>query len=175
MRNEAAPPRRSGSLVGARTERRRMRRGGQCRALAVVAVAVIVASVSPPLASADSADNLRNAVLSARLGSCGPTRSDPAAEQTAAIVNRSTDAYLDHTARAMPVPDPLPVLTDLGYRGRKAAMLQGAGRTEADAIKGALLEGYKSLPDCSYTDYGVSTIHNATSDYILTVVVLAGA
>jgi hypothetical protein len=161
-------------LVTGKTVRRRSFRG-QRGASAVMAVSVVAASIGlPPSAAADSADNLRNALLSARSSSCGPLRSNPAAEQTATIVNRSTDSYLDHTARALPVPDPLPVLKDLGYGGHKAVMLQGAGHTEAKAIKGALLEGFDALPDCSYTDYGVSLLHNATSEYMLTVAVLAG-
>jgi hypothetical protein len=121
------------------------------------------------------ADDLRTAVMSVRQASCGVLRSNPIVEHAAEIVNRSTDRWLDHTGRAVPVPDPLPVLKDLGYAGGRAMQVQGAGDTEAKAIEGLLLVGYDKIPDCSYTDYGVSVMQNQATGHYLTVVVLAGA
>lgn len=127
----------------------------------------------PPPAVADSADSLRAAVGSVRSASCAPLRPDPLVESTAEDVNRSTAAWLDHAGRVAPVDDPLPLLKDRGFGGKKARLLQGAGRTSADAIKGLLLEGYLDIPDCSYTEYGVSVIRNRTTNYVLAAMVLA--
>jgi hypothetical protein len=105
---------------------------------------------------------------------CGPLRYNPVVEQVAEISNRSTDQYLNHATATVPVSDPTPGLKDLGYRGKKGALLNGAARNEADAIKGALLEGFDKLPDCSYTDFGVSMLRNQSNGYYLTSLVLAG-
>jgi hypothetical protein len=51
---------------------------------------------------------------------------------------------------------------------------QGAAHSEADAVKGVLLEGRNAIPDCSYTDFGVSLLHEPQSDFTLAVVVLVG-
>jgi hypothetical protein len=126
-------------------------------------------------ASADPASNLQSAVTQVRNGtSCGSIRSDPIAEQVAQVINRTTDQYIDHVARDIPADDPLPGLKDLGYKGSKAKLLAGAAKNEADAIKGALIEGYASLPDCTYTDYGADVRSNASTGFVLTAVVLAG-
>jgi hypothetical protein len=127
----------------------------------------------PPPAVADSADSLRVAVGSLRSASCGPLRPDPLVESTAEDVNRSSAAWLDHAGRVAPVDDPLPLLKDRGFGGKKARLVQGAGRTSGDAIKGLLLEGYLDIPDCSYTEYGVSLIRNRTTNYVLAAMVLA--
>lgn len=142
---------------------------------AMTATTILSASISlAPSAVANSADTLKSAVLSAR-PSCEPLRSDPSVQQAAEIVNRSTDKWLDHTGRAVPVPAPLPILKDLGYGGGRAAQIEGAGDTDAEAIAGLVLIGYDIIPDCSYTDYGVSVIQNQTTGHYLTTVVLAGA
>jgi hypothetical protein len=52
--------------------------------------------------------------------------------------------------------------------------LSGAAKTDGDAIKATILQGFAKLPDCSYTDFGVNALHNAKKDMILTTVVLAG-
>lgn len=145
-------------------------------------VALTMAIVSTPavevsLASsavADSAGNLRTAVMSLRQGSCSALRSDSLVEQAAENVIQSTDAWVDHTARAVPVPDVVPVLKDLGYAGNKATMLVSAGHTDAEAIAGLLLQGYLSIRDCSYADYGASLRQNQTSGFYLATVVMAG-
>lgn len=128
-----------------------------------------------PSAGADSSANLRSAVTQVRGASCGPLRNDPAVEAAADNVNQSNDRWLNHTARAVPVPDPLPLLKDLGYGGGNATMVQGAGYTDADSIKGLLVLGYDRIANCSYTDYGVSLILNQQTGYFLSALVLAGA
>jgi hypothetical protein len=127
-------------------------------------------------ALADPSENFKSAVASARAGtSCGPLRYNPVVEQVAEISNRSTDKYLNHAATEVPVVDPLPGLKDLGYGGSKGALLSGAARNEADAIKGVILQGFDKLPDCSYTDFGVSMLRSQwNGGYYLTSLVLAG-
>jgi hypothetical protein len=126
-----------------------------------------------PSAMADSSDTLRAALMAARGAACGPLRSNPLVEKTAVEVNASNDKWLNHDSRVPPESDALPRLKDLGYGGSKAAILIGAGATDANSIKALLLQGYLAIPDCSYTDYGVSAVHNAAKDMILTTVVLA--
>ena len=150
-----------------------------CRMQGIASAVMVISSLAAsvllaPAAVADSADSLRAAVMAARTASCGPLRSDPIVERVAENVNQSTDAWIDHTARAVPVPDPLPVLKDFGYGGSKATMAQGTGHTGADAIKGLLLGGYNKVPDCSYKDYGVSVMQNRTTKRFLMALVLAG-
>jgi len=154
---------------GHATARRRFQRGMCLALLAFTTASVCMA----PSAVADSSDTLRAALLAARAGSCGPLRSDPLVEKTAAEVNESTDKWINHDARVEPEADALPRLKDLGYGGSKAAILTGAGATNADSIKAVLLQGYLKIPDCSYTDYGVSALHNTSKDMILTTIVLA--
>lgn len=154
-----------------------LRECGPWMASALVIVMVLSTGLSlAPSALADPTANLRNAVASARGGtSCGPLRYNPVVEQAAEVINRSTDDYLNHTATRIPILDPLEGLKDLGYGGTKAYLLQGADRSDALAIKGALLEGYAAIPDCSYTDFGVSARRNETTGYNLVSSVLAGA
>jgi hypothetical protein len=152
---------------------------------------VIVTVLTPgllvaPSALADAVANLRDAITSARSQtSCGPLRYDPVVEQGAEVYNRLTDDYLSHTATRVPEGnlspgdhvDPLPGLKDLGYSGTKAALLQGAHKREALAIKGALLEGYawNAISDCSYSDFGTSMRLNQRTGYNLASVILAAA
>ncbi|GAB4658983.1 hypothetical protein MOKP64_12830 [Mycobacterium avium subsp. hominissuis] len=144
----------------------------------MVVVLTLLLSAGIWLASsalADPSENFKSAVASARAGtSCGPLRYNPVVEQVAEISNRSTDNYLNHVATDVPVTDPLPGLKDLGYGGSKGVLLSGAARNEADSIKGVLLEGFDKLPDCSYTDFGVSMLRNQGNGYYLTSLVLAG-
>jgi hypothetical protein len=139
---------------------------------AVVAMTIMSVSVVPQ-AVADSSDTLRAALLSARGASCAPLRDDPMVEKTAEEVNDSTDKWLNHAARAVPVTDAMSVLKDLGYGGSKATILYGAGSNDLDATKALLLQGYLKIPDCSYSDYGVSALHNTSKDMTLLTVVLA--
>jgi hypothetical protein len=143
---------------------------------APVTVICVAAAVLAPPAVADAADALRQAVEAARGGtSCQPLQPDPLAQQASAFVLQSTDAYLNHTARAVPIEDGLPVLKDLGSSATKVKVLQGAGQTEFDAIKFIFISGYNVIPDCGYTGYGASFAQNESDDYYLTAVVLIGA
>lgn len=151
------------------------RHGSVQRASGVVVLALMAASVSAvPPATADPTDDLTAAVNAARAVSCEPLRANPIVQQAADEVNDSNDKWLNHESRAIPVPDAMPLLTDLGYGGTTSAILLGAGSTSADSIKALLLQGYLNIPDCSYVDYGLSSVHNASKDMILTAVVLAG-
>lgn len=137
-----------------------------------VASAVGIALASPVLA--DSAGIAKDAIASLRGGtSCAALRDNPIVEQAADIINRSTDDYLNHTATRTPIDDPLPGLKDLGYTGNKAVLLLGSNPDEAGALKGALLEGYAAISDCSYTDYGVSVLRNESTAHTLISIVLA--
>jgi hypothetical protein len=122
---------------------------------------------------ADPNSGLGAAVLAARGTSCAPLRPDRMVEQAASQINQSTGRWLDHTARAAPVADALPLLKDLGYTGSKATTLSGAGKTEADSIKALVLQGYLAIPNCEYIDYGVNSLYNESKHIILTTVVLA--
>jgi hypothetical protein len=159
---------------------RRGRRVKHCRgqwiAVAIAVVTTVVAGAfQAPRAAADFTDNLRGALMQARPDACGPLRPEPLVDQTATFAVRSTSTYLNHTARDVPMADALPVLKDLGFSAGKATLLQGAGKTEADAIKFILVSGYKDIPDCSYTEYGLSTLPNDNPNgYFLTALVLAG-
>ncbi len=145
-------------------------------ASALIVVTALSAGVSlAPSAVADPTTNFRDAVASARdETSCGHLQYNAVAEHVAEIINRSTDDYLNQVATRVPITDPLEGLKDLGYEGTKAYLLQGANESDANAIKGALLQGYAAIPDCSYTDFGVSLRRNERTGYILASVVLAG-
>jgi hypothetical protein len=171
LRGSVVPP---DSQISAQILRRR---GPRIALVLVMIVTVLSAGVSlAPSALADLVANLKDAVAQARGGtSCGPLRSDSVVEQVAEKINRSTNDWLDHTATQVPIEDPLPGLKILGYGGSKAKLLQGAARTDADAIKGMLLEGLDAIPDCSYKDFGASMLRNEASDHYLTAVVLADA
>lgn len=127
-------------------------------------------------AAADPDQNLQDAVASVRGSACGPLTYDPVVEHAAEIVNRSTDEYISHTARNVPVDEVMPILKDLGSGAGKAVRLQGVGhnQNDGDAIKGVLLEGYKAIPDCAYTDFGVSLRHNVDTGDSIAVAILAG-
>jgi hypothetical protein len=128
-------------------------------------------------AAADPAPDLAQAVNSARgSAQCGSLRYDPRVEHAAEIINRSTYDYLNHTAQNVPADNPHPtaIVKDLGIEGTKSYALQGASQNEGDAIKGLLLQGYQVIPDCAYTDIGVSLLYEETSGFYLVVAVLVG-
>lgn len=162
------PARRDGQ--GHTTVSRRFQPGMCLFLMAFTTVSVSTA----PVAVADTVDTLRAALVAARAVSCGPLQSDPLVEKTAGEVNESTDKWLNHDARTEPEADALPRLKDLGYGGSKAAILSGAGVTAAASIKVILLQGYRDIPDCTYTNYGLSVLHNSSTGRILTTIVLAG-
>nr|WP_155920501.1 MULTISPECIES: hypothetical protein [unclassified Mycolicibacterium] len=128
-------------------------------------------------AAADAAPEVAQAVSAAREGaSCGPLKYNPAVEHAADIVNRSTFTFLSHTSENVPIDEPHPVAVtrDLGIDADKVMSLQGAGQDEGKAIKGLLIQGRDAIPDCSYTDFGVSHLYESASGYHLVVAVLVG-
>jgi hypothetical protein len=149
------------------------------RSIPPVAVCALLISggiVVAPSAFADSVTRVQDAMVTARAGtSCQPLNYNPVVEKAAAIINRSTDDYIDHISTYQAITDPMPGLKDLGYGGNKAALLQGALSNEADAIKGALIQGHAAIPDCSYTDLGIDVRRNEATDNLLVVYLLAGA
>lgn len=145
------------------------------RSAAPIVTVFSVAIVLAPPVLADSVAIAKDAIASLRGGtSCAALRDNPVVEQAADVINRSTDDYLNHTATRIPIDDPLPGLKDLGYAGNKAVLLSGSHPEAADALKGALLEGYTAIADCSYADYGVSVRRNESTGYSLISIVLAG-
>ncbi len=154
----------------------RLRTRMVANAATVTVTTVGICMLLAPPAAADPDQNLQDAVASARGTACGPLTYDPVAEHAADIVNRATDEYMSHTARNVPIDDAMPILKDLGSGAGKAVRLQGAGHNynDGDAIKGVLLEGYKAIPDCSYTDFGVSLRHNVDTGDSIAVAILTG-
>ena len=143
---------------------------GMC--VAATALTFVSFAVAPS-AAADANDSMRAAVAAVRSSSCPALRPVPVVDQAAKEINETTDSYINFTARAVPATDALPVLKDLGYPGSKAKILSGAAHTFGDSIKATLLQGFAVLPDCSYTDIGVSAMSNAKKDVVLVTVVLA--
>ncbi|MGA8547726.1 MAG: hypothetical protein WB785_21020 [Mycobacterium sp.] len=136
--------------------------------------------LAPSVAADATTANLRTAIASARGGSCGPLRSDPVVERVAEAINRSVSDYQNLTSAGLqPIDDPGPGLKALGYSGNKSKLLRGYGKTEADAIKILILQGFAVkegtpfIADCAFKDYGASVIHNDTWGY-MTSTVLAG-
>jgi hypothetical protein len=173
---ETQVPRRSVVPADSQTSAQKLGRRGPWIASVVVTVTVLSAGVwLAPSALADSVANFKMALASARSGtSCGPLRDNSVVEQVAETINQLSDNYINHNATQAPIEDPQVGLKDLGYGGNKGKQFQGAAVSDGDAIKGALLEAYAAIPDCSYTDFGVSLRRNESSGYHLTVLVLAG-
>ncbi|MEZ0365012.1 hypothetical protein ACAG26_15120 [Mycobacterium sp. pUA109] len=112
---------------------------------------------------------LTSAVDAAR-GPCPPLQWDPLVARAAEMMNHATDDYVNHRTGASPDTDPMPALRTIGYTGSKATLLSGYGAGEAAAIHGLIVQGYKLIPDCSYTHYGTDILHGA--GFVLTSVVL---
>jgi hypothetical protein len=128
---------------------------------------------------ADIAAQLESAFASALDSARGATQcsafqSDPAVNQVAGIVNRSTSDYVVHQARHVPVTDPVPILRDVGSNAAKAIMLQGQAFSPGDAIKGAVLQGYAVISDCSYDRFGVSIIVDSQTGRTYAAALLTG-
>jgi hypothetical protein len=140
--------------------------------MTVLGVGVTLASP----AGADGVDIVTNAVMAARAGSsCGSLRPDPTVQRVAEVINKSFKEWADHAANHAPIEDPMPGLKELGYRGSKGVYFGGAStRSQAEAIRAALLEGYAIIPDCSYSDIGATMVLDEVSGQNLVAVVLAG-
>lgn len=141
-----------------------------------VGTVVVLASANAGLATrarADADSLYRASVAAARGRSCQPLNYHPLLQHAAEVATQSTASYLDGTARAVPIADPKPVLHDLGYGASKSFLLSGAGDSEAKALEGALIEGYKIIPDCSLVDFGMNFGVDQKSGWHLFSLVLA--
>ncbi|HTM84874.1 MAG TPA: hypothetical protein VL179_08235, partial [Mycobacterium sp.] len=98
----------------------RARTRGRAPLAAMVGVLMLVGLLGAgllgtPTAGAEPDDRLDHAVAGLRAAAvCGPLRPDPIVGRAAEIIGRSTEDYINHTARHVPVGDPLAVLADLG-------------------------------------------------------------
>ncbi|WP_085305591.1 hypothetical protein [Mycolicibacillus koreensis] len=88
------------------------------------------------------------------------------------MATRETSEYKNYRSSAVPFTDPIPALRTIGFTGSNAILLSGYGDDEASALRGVMLQGHRSLLDCSYTLYGASTLH-ADAGFNLVSVVLA--
>jgi hypothetical protein len=165
------------SVVDGQRGRVRTRMSRVAGAIVALVPAIGVGILLAPPATAGPVTAVRQAVADVRgAASCAPLNYSTMVEHAADIVNRSTYTFLDHSAQNVPAdePHPIAIVTDLGIKANKASSLQGAAHNQSDAIKGVLLEGRNAIPDCSYTDFGVSLLHEPESDFTLAVVVLVG-
>jgi len=86
---------------------------------------------------------------------------------------QATSDYISHRSAAVPFTDPMPALKTIGYTGSKALLLSGYGSDETDAIHGLVLEGRELIPNCSYTQYGVSAARDDAGFNLASVVLAA--
>jgi uncharacterized protein YkwD len=150
-----------------------MRNRRTAHLIAISALAIAMATVIAPPAIADPLSTLTSAVDTVRGASrCPPLQSDPRVERAAQMAMQATSGYINHRTAAIPFTDPMPALKTIGYTGSEALLLSGYGTDDADAIEGLLLEGRESIPNCSYTQYGVSATRD-DGGFTLTSVVLA--
>ena len=139
----------------------------------IVAFSAVVWLV--PTVHADPAPDVNGAVASLHGGSsCPPLHYDPVVEQAAATITRVNAGYVNHTGTTEPIADALPGLKDLGYGGNKATILQAAAPDHGDSVKAMLLEGYATLRDCSYTDFGLDVRLDDSTGITFSALVLAG-
>lgn len=134
-----------------------MQRRRTVHLVAISALAVATATVMAPPVMADPGSTLTSAVDTVRSASqCPPLQSDPLVERAAQMATQTTSDYISHRSAAVPFTDPMPALKTIGYTGKTALLVSGYGTSEADAVHGVLLEGRELIPNCSYTQYGVS-------------------
>jgi hypothetical protein len=135
--------------------------------------ALAIATAMAPRVIADPVSSLTSAVDAARSASnCPPLRSDPLVERAAQIAMQQSSDYISHRSAAVPFTDPGPALKTIGYTGSKAVLLSGYGASEADAVQALILQGHALIPNCQYTQYGVSAARDS-GGFNLTSVVLA--
>lgn len=152
-----------------------MHRGHTLRVMTVSALVMALAHVIAPPAMADPTSSLTSAVLTVRSASqCPPLQPDPLIERAAQMALQATSDYVSHRSAAVPFTDPMPALKTIGFTGSKARLLSGYGADETDALHGAMLEGLTSIPDCSYTRYGVSASRDDAGFNLTSVVLAAG-
>lgn len=154
-----------------------------CRAasatLATAIVLVVPVALSSGALAAPTPGNLsgvfRSEVESSRSqSSCKPLQYNHVVEQAAAVVNKSTVDYLDHNSNQVPIADPKAGLKDLGFPVGKTKLLLGADEDYRLAMKGAILEGYAALADCSYTDFATDVRRDGVSGKTLVLALLTG-
>jgi hypothetical protein len=141
--------------------------------LSSTVVSVVLAISLASTATADVTEDLRASVNGAR-GGCPALQADPVLNDAAIRATSETEAYIEHTARSIPFEDPMPVLREMGYNAAKAKLVVGYGDSQEKAIRGVNVLGWNTIPDCSYTKYGLSAVYGARGDYVLTAMVLAG-
>lgn len=139
----------------------------------ISALTIATATVMAPLVMADPVSTLTSAVDTVRSASqCPPLQSDPLVERAAQMATQATSDYISHRSAAVPFTDPMPALKTIGYTGSTALLLSGYGTSEADAVHGLILQGRELIPNCQYTQYGVSATRD-DGGFNLTSVVLA--
>ena len=160
------------SFPGYRPSKQRRCRRVTAAFLRATAFAVVAISLAPT-AAADVTADLTATVDGAR-GGCPALQSDPVLTDAAIRATSETQAYVEHAARFIPFEDPMPVLREMGYNAGKAKLVVGYGDSQDKAIRGISVLGWDTIPDCSYTKYGLSALYGARGDYVLTAMVLAG-
>jgi hypothetical protein len=125
-------------------------------------VAAIVGITFAPRSLADATATLRSMIDSAR-GSCAPLQLDSVLTGVAQRANRESQLYKEHGARFEPFED----------HAARAKMLSGYGDTDSTAVRGVVLFGWDSIPDCAYSKYGVDAL--AGDGYTMATAVLAAA
>jgi len=141
--------------------------------LAIAAILTAAAVLSAPISAADATANLRSQVEAVR-GSCPALKVEPALDAVALRANSESTAYKEHTARFQPFEDPMPVLREMGYPAGKAKLHVGYGDSVEKAIFGVTVFGWETIPDCTYTRYGVNVVDNLDRGYVLAALVLVG-
>ncbi|MDT5000775.1 MAG: hypothetical protein QOK12_2880 [Mycobacterium sp.] len=142
--------------------------------VAVSLLGAVAATVTAPAATADPLSSLTSAVDTIRgASSCPPLQPDPLVQRAAEMAMKATSDYISHRSAAVPFTDPMPALKTIGYTGGKALLLSGYGADETDAIHGLVLQGRELIPDCAYTQYGVSAARDGGGFNLASVVLAA--
>ncbi|MDR3655972.1 MAG: hypothetical protein P4L48_09945 [Mycobacterium sp.] len=134
-------------------------------------MSTVLPIAAPATATATPIPDLTQAVNAARSASnCSALQANSLAEKVAQMATQNTVDYEAHRVSAVPFTDPMPALKTIGYTGSKAALFAGFGSTEADSIRGALIQGRDNISDCSLTQYGVSSALDDAGNTVTSVV-----
>jgi hypothetical protein len=151
-----------------------MQRSRMAHLVAISLLSVAATMITAPAATADALSGLTSAVDTIRsASSCPPLQSDPLVQRASQMAMQATSDYISHRSAAVPFTDPMPALKTIGYTGGKALLLSGYGSNETDAIHGLVLQGRELIPDCSYTQYGVSAARDGGGFNLASVVLAA--
>jgi uncharacterized protein YkwD len=151
-----------------------MQRSRTAHFAAVSLLGLAAAVVTAPAATADPLSSLTSAVDTIRsASSCPPLQPDALVQRAAEMAMQATSDYISHRSAAVPFTDPMPALKTIGYTGGKALLLSGYGSDETDAIHGLVLQGRELIPDCAYTQYGVSAARDGGGFNLASVVLAA--